>query len=292
MDLTIIILNYNTSNLLRNCLSSIFEKNWSAYLKVWVVDNASTDDSVRMVKKNFPKVKIIQSRKNLGFAGGNNLGLKDVTSKYTLLLNSDTIIRDQALDNLVDFAMRGGYDICSCRLLNQDGTFQPNTGDLPYPLAIFFWLSGLDDLPFLKFLLPSFHKKVANEGEVGWVAGTAILISKPVLDKIGLLDETLFMYAEDTDFCLRANKAGFKIGWTKKAQITHLGGGSLKNPSFSQWLGEFRGLVYIYKKYFGVLASYSIKMLFYIFIAVRIMVFFILGRFRVSKTYAKVLFSI
>ncbi len=292
MDLTLIIVNYNTADLLKDCLNSICKKKWGVSWQIWVVDNGSSDDSVKMVKKNFPQVSIIQSSKNLGFAGGNNLGLKKVTSKYALLLNSDTIIGDQALDNLIEFATEGGYGICSCRLLNQDGTPQPNTGDLPYPLAIFFWLSGLDDLPFFGSLWPSFHKKDIKEGEVGWVAGTAMLISKSVLDKIGLLDEALFMYAEDTDFCLRATKAGFKIGWTKKAQITHLGGGSLKDPSFNQWLGEFRGLIYIYEKYFGALASYLIKMLFYIFIAARMVVFFILGKFRVSKTYAKVLFSI
>lgn len=292
MDLTLIVVNYNTADLLKDCLDSIDKKKWKVGLQIWVVDNASTDDSVAMLKKNFPQVTIIQSNKNLGFAGGNNLGLKKVTSKYALLLNSDTIVGDKALDNLVEFATEGGYGICSCRLLNRDGTPQPNTGDLPYPLAIFFWLAGLDDLPFFGSLLPSFHKKKINEGKIGWVAGTAMLISKPVLDKIGLLDEALFMYAEDTDFCLRAKKAGFKIGWTKKAQIIHLGGGSLKNPSFSQWLGEFRGLIYIYEKYFGILAGYILRILFYFFIALRIVVFSILGRFRVSKTYAKVLFSI
>lgn len=292
MDLTVIILNYNTSNLLRDCLTSIYKQRQSNDLQIWVVDNASTDNSREMVKKNFPQVKLIESDKNLGFAGGNNLALKKVTSGYALLLNSDTRVTKDAFENMISFAQSGDYGIVSCKLINTNRTNQANTGDLPNPLSIFFWVSGLDDLPLFGSLLPSFHKKWVSEGKVGWVSGTAMLLSKEVLDKVGLLDEALFMYAEDTDYCVRSKKAGFKIGWTPQAKIIHLGGGSLKEPNLRQWTGEFKGLIYLYKKYYGDLASFGLKLAFLVFIFLRIVAFFVLGRFNQSKTYAKVLFNI
>ncbi|MDO8619119.1 MAG: glycosyltransferase family 2 protein [Candidatus Daviesbacteria bacterium] len=291
-DLTVIILNYNTKDLLHTCLESIFKNKWKTDLEVWVVDNASTDDSVEMVKKDFPKVTVLQSNKNLGFAGGNNLALKKITSRYALLLNSDTTVEQEAFDKLVNFADGDGYDIASCKLLNKDRSIQPNYGDLPYPTAVFFWISGLDDLPVIGKFLPSFHKKIINPGKVGWISGTAMLISKKVLEKIGLLDEDIFMYAEDTDFCMRAKKAGFKIGWTNLAEITHLGGGSLKDPNYRQWTGEFKGLIYLYQKYYGGLQSIILRLIFYKFILLRILIFSVLGKFEISKIYAKVFFTI
>lgn len=293
-DLTIIILNFNTKDLLKDCLKSIYDKKWNTNFDVYVVDNASSDDSVKMVEEKFPQVKIIKSDFNLGFAGGNNLGLREIRSKYALLLNSDTIVLDHAIDNLVDFMEEGDFGVGSCRLINKDGSFQANTGDLPFGPSLFFWLSGLDDLPLIGPFLPSFHNQYENSLEskkqVGWVAGTAMMIREDVIKKIGLLDEALFMYAEDVDFCIRTHRAGFKIGWTNRAEIMHLGGGSLEDPHFRQWLGELKGLIYLYRKYLGLFASYSLRLLFYIFILVRVIAFLILGKFEISKTYAKIIF--
>lgn len=292
--LTIVILSYNTKGLLEVCLKSIFEREWKYEMDVWVVDNASADDSSAMVKKKFPQVKVIDAGSNLGFAGGNNIALKKINSTYCLLLNSDTEVLDGSLDKLIEFMDRGNYGIGTCKLLNLDKSFQPNTGDLPFGLALLAWVSGLDDLPIIGPLLPSFHKK--NEDkinvEVGWVSGTAMMIRKDVIEKVGLLDDALFMYAEDTDYCIRARKSGFKIGWTGNTQIMHLGGGSSKDSAFRQWVGEFRGLLYIYKKYFGFFAEFCLRLLFYIFICLRMVAFLFLGKVNITKTYARVLLSI
>lgn len=291
-DLTVIILNYNTKDLLQDCLNSIFKNKWMINLEVWVVDNASTDNSLIMVKKNFPEVTILPSKKNLGFAGGNNVALRKITSEYALLLNSDTVVNSRVFDELISFAKSSGYGLLSCKLVSKDETNQPNGGDLPYPLPVFFWLSGLDDLPLIGPFLPSFHKRNLKEGEVGWVSGTAMLVLKKVIYKIGLLDEALFMYAEDTDYCLRAKRAGFRVGWTDRTRVIHLGGGSSADPSYRQWVGEFQGLLYVYKKYFGIFASFALRILFYLFICLRIIVFALFGKFNVSKIYAKILFTI
>lgn len=297
MDLSIIIVNFNTSRLLQDCLSSIFKHGLKHKFSVVVVDNASSDGSAEMVEKKFPKVKVIKSEKNLGFAGGNNLGIKAGEAKYYLLLNSDTIVSVGSLDSLVDFMDMSGFGVGSCKLLNKDGSFQANAGDLPFGLPLFFWLSGWDDiLPKIREYLPSFHRKFKSfyngEKEVGWVSGSVMIIKREVALSIGGLDEGIFMYCEDTDYCIRAKRAGFKVGWTDKTEIYHLGGGSSKDPTLIQWVGEFKGLVYIYKKHLGILAGLILKIFILIFTAVRVAAFFLIGKFSVSKTYAKLLFSI
>ncbi len=296
MKLTVIILNFETSNLLNQCLKSIFKYGCKYSFQVWVVDNSSSDNSVKMVEENHPQVVLTQNKDNLGFAGGNNVALKKTDAEYVLLLNSDTEIFEDSLNNLVDFMDRSKFGIGSCKLVNKDGSLQPNTGDLPFGAALINWLSGIDGIFPEGIDLPSFHRNSSNfyikEREVGWVSGTAMMIRKKVLEKIGLLDDSIFMYGEDTDYCIRAKQAGFKIGWTDKATVLHLGGGSLKDSKYNQWYGEFTGLLYIYKKYFGKLASFLLKILFYIFISLRIFFLFVTGEKKVYQTYAKILFAI
>lgn len=297
MKLAVVILSFNTKELLQDCLSSIFEKKWQTDFEVWLVDNGSADGSAQMVKKNFPKVKLIESKENLGFTGGNNLALKKAQADYYLLLNSDTVVLDGSIDKLINFADNHDFGILSCKLLNKDKTLQPNAGDLPTLFPTFVWLSGLDDvLFFLKNYLPSVHKTSKSyylgQKEVGWVSGSVMLIKDQVVKKIGGLDEKIFMYGEDLEYCLRAYKNGFKVGWTDSAQIIHLGGGSTKNASLKQWLGEFKGLLYVYKKYYGQVSASFLKILIYFFVTLRIIAFSLIGKFNSSKTYAKILVTI
>ncbi|KKQ67178.1 MAG: glycosyltransferase [Candidatus Daviesbacteria bacterium GW2011_GWA2_38_24] len=292
-DLAVIILNYNTNKLTQDCIRSVLKNTKDIKYEIWVVDNASTDKSVEEIKKNFPEINLIENKENGGFSKGNNLALKKAKVKYYLLLNSDTIVLDNALKNLVDFAKENNFDIVSCKLLNNDKSFQPNVGNLPKGLSLISWITGLDDI-FNKFNfnIGTYHlqdeKFYKNGMEVGWVGGTAMLIGSEVIEKIGYLDENIFMYAEDVDYCWRAQKAGFKVGWTNKAEIIHLGGGSSHSPKFNQWKGEFKGLLYIYQKYYGRIFAAFLKLLFYIFIAARALGFLLLGKLNHTKTYVQV----
>lgn len=296
MDLTVIIVNYNTKELLSNCLKSIFNKKWRHSVQVIVVDNHSADGSARMVKNNFPQVTLIESEKNLGFAAGNNLGLGNINSKYALLLNSDTETLAGSFDNLVDFAKENDFGIASCKLIDKEGNFQPNAGELPSPLPLFLWLSGLDDILKKIVTVPSYQARdlryYKKDRQTGWVSGAAMLIKKEVLEKIGLLDQTLFMYAEDVEYCLRAKRSGIRVGWTSCASIIHLGGKSSDSPKYRQWLGEFKGLLYIYRKYYGLLSYFILKLFFYKFIMLRALTFLLLGKISYSGTYAKVFFNL
>lgn len=295
-DLSIIILSFNTKNLTLKCLEKVYSNQSKLNLEVYVVDNASLDRSVEAVKQKFPKVKIISLGENLGFGRANNLAMKKSRAKYLLLLNSDAFLETAAIDNLVSFAMEKDFAIASCKLTFENGRFQPNAGDLPKFIPTFFWLSNLDNL-FSNFLpFPSFHQTSARyyykEREVGWVSGTVMLVREDVINKIGLFDKNIFMYGEDVDFCWRAKKAGFKIGWTGRASAIHLSGGSLNLPKFNQWKGELKGLLYLYNKYYGKTAQIFLKLTIYKFILLRILAFALIGKFSYSKTYAKVITSI
>lgn len=288
MTLAVVIVNFNTSKLLQECLKSIFTSRQRVDFEVLVVDNGSSDDSVSLVKRKFPQVRVIEAKENLGFSKGNNLGIKALNADYYLLLNSDTLVEQSVFDELITFAKENFLDIASCKLLNPDRSFQANGGKFPFGLPLWSWLSGLD---FLHPSIPSFHQgNPAYYRDIDWVGGTAMLIGKKLIDQIGLLDENIFMYAEDVEYCLRAKKKGFKIGWTPTASIVHLGGGSLKNPSLSQRLGELKGLLYIYRKFKGSLSELILKTLIYFFVLLRVIVYLILGRIKEAKVYAQIIF--
>jgi N-acetylglucosaminyl-diphospho-decaprenol L-rhamnosyltransferase len=297
-DLGIIILSHNTKDMTLDCLRSLYKYPPSNKFEVYVVDNASNDGSPGAIRKNFPQVKLIASDTNAGFSAGNNLVLKKIyqKAKYCLLLNSDTVLMPDSFDRLFAFAERTGYGVTSCRLLFSDKSFQANVGSLPTLLPLLAWLSGFDDI-FKHFIsIPSYHQEskqfYRGEREVGWISGSVFLIAQKVLKKIGFLDERIFMYGEDAEYCLRAHQAGFKLGWTDAAQIVHLGGASSHKPKQIQWTGEFRGLLYIYKKHYGPFAQFLLKLLFYVFIFARIIAFLVVGNVDHAKTYAKVIVSI
>lgn len=293
-DLLVVVLNYNTHKITIDCLKSVLDKKWHIKLKVVVVDNASTDGSVEKIKKEFPEIEVLKNKKNVGFARGNNTALRKYykSYKYSLLLNSDTLVKSKALDKLLCFARENNTGITSCMLKDVSGKFQANGGNLPKPLAVFSWISNFDDI----FKLPSYQERskkyFKKERNIGWVSGTVMLIKKEVIDKIGFMDEKIFMYGEDVDYCWRARKAGFKIGWTNEAVVTHIGGASSSSPRYVQWLGEFKGLLYLYKKHYGNLAVLWLKILMYKFILLRSIAFFIIGKKDYAKTYTKILKNI
>lgn len=296
LDLAIVIINYKTKELTLKCLKSIFQSTPKINFDVWIVDNNSADNSINAIKKDFPKINYIESKENLGFSGGNNLALRQAKAKYYLLLNSDTEIIDGALDNLIEFTENSDFGICSCKLLNPDGTFQPNGGELPTPIPLLSWLSGVDDIFGKLFKIKSYQSReeqyFKNKKSVGWISGSVMLIKNEVIEKIGFLDDRIFMYGEDVEYCWRAKKAGFKVGWTDTAEIIHLGGASSQTPKYNQWMGEFKGLIYIYEKFQGLCMALFLKISFYVFIFARIIGFLVFGKISYSRIYAKIFINL
>jgi GT2 family glycosyltransferase len=221
--LSIIILSFNTKELLKNTLKSIpGNKNW----QIIVVDNASNDRSVEMVASKFPHVQIIQNDKNLGFAAGNNIGIKQSSSKYIMLLNSDTEIVGNAIEDMLDYLDEHHETaIITPKVVLEDGAIDLACHrGMPTPWNAFTYFSQLERLfPNSKAFggYHQTHKNFETTHHIEATAATAIIVRKSAIDKVGLLDERFFLYAEDLDWCKRMTDAGYQITYFPKATILH-----------------------------------------------------------------------
>jgi len=232
VDLSIIILSYNTRNLLQKCLKSVFSSISGDYsFKVIVVDNASGDGSVEMVGREFPQVNIIRSPKNLGYAGGNNLGLKRVNGRYILFLNSDTEITSDAIQKILDF-MEKNLNVGAVTPKTElfSGGMDPDCHrGFPTPWASICYFSGLERLFPKSKLFGQYHKffeDLNKPHEIDAGFGTFMVVRREVVKKIGGWDEDYFFYGEDLDYFYRIKKAGWKIMFYPEAIVRHHKGAS------------------------------------------------------------------
>ena len=270
--LSVIIVSFNTPKLIIDCLNSVIRDISNSKLldnktEVIVVDNNSNDDSVAIIKEFFDKqnkeeidIKLIQNKQNLGFARANNLALKQARGEYFLLLNSDTIVHAGSLEHLVNNLVwarnHTRVGLLASRLENKDGSSQHQGGSLPSLWTVKNHMFMCSKIPLLKHLFcstqfqPNWKKDSFSTpfGQIvtsGWVGGTSLLISRDVYQKVGGLDENIFMYGEDVEYCLRAKKAGFLCAIDKSSPVTHLG--SASSSSSKALIGEMLGLLYVFK---------------------------------------------
>jgi len=222
VSLSIIIVNWNTRQLLVDCLRSVFATVRDIDFEVIVVDNCSTDDSVECVRALFPQVKLIESSENLGFARGNNVALGEASGEFILLLNPDTVLLEHAVSRLCN-ALRAypALGAVGSQLLNPDGTFQQSWGRFP----------GLwTELPLVNRLLTRTPQVLASRSShqeppillVDWVSGASLMMRRQALEQVGPLDEDYWLYTEEADWCYRVSKANWKIGVVTGAQVIHV----------------------------------------------------------------------
>ena len=230
IDLSVIILNYNTKDLLRDCLQSIKKAKTNGLgFEIIVVDNASTDGSVAMVKKEFPEVKPIINKKNLGFAAGNNVGFKKAEGRYLLLLNPDTIVQSETLKFMVEFMDKHpqvGAATCRIELPNGRLDYSCHRG-FPTPWNAFTYFSGLAKIfPKTKFFtgytLTYLSLERAHEIDSG--CGAFLVIRRQAGEEVRWLDEDYFWYGEDLDFCYRLKEKGWQIMFVPPVKIVHYKG--------------------------------------------------------------------
>ena len=291
MELSIIIVSWNTKKLLDDCLESIYKFTSGLKFEVLVVDNGSEDGSGDMVKKKFPKTKLILNKKNLGFSKANNQGIKKAKGQYIFLLNSDTYLVENSFKKLLtNIKSRSKLGVIAPQLLNENQTIQQSAGYFPHLPQVFFWMSFLDDLPIGMLFKPyhidhdSFYK---NGQQIDWVTAAALMIPKKVIDEVGLLDPQIFMYGEEIEWCYRIKKAGYKIYFSPITNIIHIGRGSHQKIPTQAFIGEYRGLIYFYKKYKSKLALQFLKLLLKIGALARIAAFGALGRKELAKSYVE-----
>lgn len=229
-ELSIIIVSWNVKDLLRQCLRSIFLEQGSLNLEIIVVDNASKDQTVEMVKKEFPQIKVIANINNLGFARANNQGIKESQGDFILVLNPDTKIIKNSLATMLNFIKQNPkIGIAGCKHLNPDLTWQPSVRRFPGVLAIFLILTKIAKLfpnlpPLYYYFAKDLNFKTAQPVEQ--IAGSFFLIRKETLKKIGLFDEKFFLWFEEVDLCKRAQNASWQIWYNPSATIIHYGGQS------------------------------------------------------------------
>jgi GT2 family glycosyltransferase len=232
MDVSIVVINWNTREILRECLSSITEQTQGIKYEVIVVDNASTDGSAEMVKDDYPEVVLVENSENRGFAAANNQAILMAKGRYVLLINSDTIVLDNAIEKVVDFAEEHPKSaVVGCRALNSDRSLQLTCFKHPSILNMILSSTYLYKIfPKNKFFgrerMTWWDRNSAREVDV--VTGCFMLLREKAIKQVGLMDERFFMYGEETDWCYRFKNHGWKVMFTPCAEIVHLGGQSSK----------------------------------------------------------------
>jgi hypothetical protein len=225
--IAVVIVNYNTRGLLRNCLAMVQAENPS---EVVVVDNASSDGSVEMVQAEYPWALLHPNKRNIGYGAAANQGIASCTAKYVLLLNSDTLLHSGALSALtayLDSDMRAA--VVGPRLVNSDGTLQASCYPFPGTLT---WFIDNDDLAWLVRRVPVLRNRLLRTWchtrvrVVPWVKGAAVAIRRSAFEEVKGFDESFFLYFEETDLCRRLKAAGWQTHFAPVTTITHIGEGS------------------------------------------------------------------
>lgn len=254
LELSIIVVTYNSRRHVRDCLESIQRTAGSIDHEVIIVDNASQDGTPDIIRTEFPKVHLVANSKNLGFACANNQGISQSQGRYVLLLNPDAIVLPKTLTILLnEMNQSPETGLLGCRLLNADRSLQQSFG---YEVSvwnegvrkIFFNLWENHRFPPVGWVLRSLHSR---KREVAWVKGACMLSRRQTLIDAKLMDETFFMYLEDADLCRRIRQAGWQVRYTPEAEVIHFGGGSVRSHPERIALEYRRSQLYYFKKHLG-----------------------------------------
>jgi GT2 family glycosyltransferase len=255
MRLSVIVITYNSAQHLRHCLASIEEHLKGVEYEVCVVDNASVDDSVALAGLAGGRVRLLSNSRNLGFAAAVNIGLRNTSGDYVMWLNPDARIEGGDVSELLRYMDRKGeVGILGPQLLNADGTVQLSCRSFPsYSTAFFNRYSLFTRLfPGNRYSRRYLHSDWDHQSlrEVDWVSGACLLHRRSLVRDIGELDEQYFMYIEDIDFCLRANRAGWKIYYHPGLRVRHHIGGSSRQVPFSMIVELHKSIWHYYAKHF------------------------------------------
>jgi len=265
MDVSVIVVNWNTRDLLAQCLRSVYDTMGDLDFEVIVVDNGSTDGSVEMVRRDFAQVQIIANAENVGFVRANNQAVERCRGRYILLLNSDTKVLPGSLAQTVQFMdAHPNAGLAGVQLLNPDGTFQASYTPFPTLWREFLILSGSGRL-LIRPTFPSFGPQTEKGAQKikGYVEGAYLMARREAVDQIGGLDERIFMYAEEVDWCHRFHRAGWEVWYLPQAPIIHYGGQSSKQRQSRMEAELYCSRVYFFRKHYGQAAALCLRILIY-----------------------------
>lgn len=252
--IAVCIINYNTRDLLRDCLHSVLTENADETI---VVDSASTDGSVEMLKAEFPWIPVIALKENIGFGSASNRGIESCRSEHIVLLNADTALKHGSLRTLSEYlGCHPAAAVIGPRILNPDGTLQTSCFHYPTPIHIFLYISGLYQIiPRLPILKNRTLQKMGSGSAraVPWLLGAALAFRRETFEALGGFDEAFFVYFEEVDLCYRLSLEGQEIHFVPQAEIIHVGGGSTTQRRTWSYIQFFSSLAQFYRKHYSSL---------------------------------------
>ena len=249
MKLSIIIVSYNVRTYLETCLQSVQKALEGIEGEVWVVDNDSQDDSVEVLRRDYPWVRLVANTENMGFARANNLAIRQSQSEYVLLLNPDTTVEEPTLRGVLQFMdthpEAGGAGVM---MHNEDGTLAPESRrGLPTP-----WVAGMKMLGFTKRYYMS-HLPWDQPGRIDVISGAFCMLRRKAIDQVGLLDEDFFMYGEEIDLSYRLLKGGWQ-NWYLPFSITHFKGKSTQKTEYRYVHIFYQAMLIFFRKHYSHLS--------------------------------------
>lgn len=281
MDCSIIIPSYNTEALLKNCLDSIYKTcQGNAFsFEVIVVDNDSHDGTVRMIRKDYRRVVLMKNSKNVGYGKANNQGIREAKGTYILLLNSDTIVEENAIRRLLEFTKTENDAFVGAKLYNEDGSAQTSCGPFFTPWVVFASLFLKGDVIGLTRWSP---ERVTT---VDWVSGACIMAKKDLFLNGLLFDEEIFMYMEEIDLLYRAKEKGYRTLFYPDSHVTHLGSGGSAENRKKAIANIYRGIRYFYKKHYSENSYTIVQFILRIKARLGILIGMFTGNGNMKKTY-------
>lgn len=269
-DISVVIVNWNTCALLAKCITAVEREAAAIPHDIWVVDNSSSDNSVAMMRRDFPHVHVIESEVNLGFAGANNLAMQRSEGRYLLLLNTDAIMTPGSILALLDLAERTPRaGIVGAHLLNPDGSFQASYTDFPTLWQEFLILSTIGRRLRSPWYPSHGPEEAKGPQRVDYVEGACMLVRRDALEDVGGLDEGYFMYAEEVDWCKRMADRGWEVWYQPAAKVVHIGGASSANRKTSREADLYRSRVRYFRIHHGWLQAEVLKAMIVAFTGVK-----------------------
>lgn len=278
-NLSIIIVNYNSKKVLEECLQSIQKSDLKKICEIIIIDNASSQ-SIKDLANNYQDCKFIFNKKNIGFAGANNIGIKQAKSDFILLLNPDTIVNKKAILRMLDYLKENKKTgIVGCKIYNLAGDIEHSTHSFPSIIKEFFhanqWLKSF--LGYDSFFVKIFKRNILAKDlasywdhnelrEVDHVTGACMMVKKEAIEKAGLLDEAFFLYNEEVEWSYRIKKAGYNSVFLPDVSIIHLFGYTTKQKVQKQipnklLLERYRGMFYYFQKHYGILKLFLLRII-------------------------------
>jgi len=257
-DVSVIVVTWNTREMTLRCLEHLRKAVNGLDAEVFVVDNASSDGTAAAIREKYAEVKLISAERNLGFAGGNNLAIAKAGGRYILLLNSDAMVEPGTVRELLSFMdARGDVGACGAQLLNRDGTRQNSFDNFPTFATELLPKSLLRALFPRRY--PSKRQEYREPLEVESVLGTCMMVRAEAMKQAGVLDERFFFLYEETDWCLRMRKAGWRIFFVPSARAMHLQGQTKASKRAAAKIEYYRSLYAYFKKHYGTFASVAFR---------------------------------